>query len=98
MDLAALRHVAALAELSLSPEEEARFAADVGRIVAYVDELASVDTEDVPPTTGMIVRRAARSGDNWRPDRAVPGLSHEEALDQAPRPEHGGFAVPGFIE
>lgn len=98
MDLAVLRHIAALAELSLSPEEEERFAAEVGRIVAYVDELASVDTADVPPTSAMVGRQAPRSGDHWRPDEAVPGLSHDEALGQAPRPEHGGFAVPGFIE
>ncbi|HZU83011.1 MAG TPA: Asp-tRNA(Asn)/Glu-tRNA(Gln) amidotransferase subunit GatC [Polyangiaceae bacterium] len=34
----------------------------------------------------------------WRADEPRPGLTHEEALAQAPRVEQDGFAVPTFVE
>lgn len=95
MDLEAIRHVAKLAELSLTEEEERRFAADVGRILAYVAELDAVDTSGVPPTA-HVSGGADESG--WRADEVAAGLAHEEALAAAPRTEHGGFAVPTFVE
>ncbi len=93
MDREQIRHVAELAELSLTDEEEAKMAEEIGRILAYVKELEAIDTTDVPPTTHV----AARTG-GWRPDEPRPSLSHEDALAQAPQPEHGGFAVPTFVE
>ena len=39
----------------------------------------------------------ARSEVGWRPDANVPGLSHEDALREAPKAEHDGFAVPTFV-
>lgn len=102
MDLAGIRHVAELAELSLTEEEEKRMATEVGRILAYVAELDAVDTEGVPPTAHLSGHvsghEPARSGDGWRPDEPLPCLTHDEALAAAPRVEQGGFAVPGFVE
>jgi aspartyl-tRNA(Asn)/glutamyl-tRNA(Gln) amidotransferase subunit C len=98
MDVAQVRHVAELAELSLTEEEEKRLAVEIGRIVAYMKELERVDTTDVPPTAhalGIVPRRAE---EGWRPDEPVLGLSHEDALAGAPRAEHEGFAVPTFVE
>jgi aspartyl-tRNA(Asn)/glutamyl-tRNA(Gln) amidotransferase subunit C len=94
MDVAQIRHVAELAELSLTEEEEKRLADEIGRIVAYVKELEAIDTEGVPPTAH--VPTAARA--EAREDVAQAGLGHDEALAQAPRAEHGGFVVPVFVE
>ena len=98
MDIAAIRHVAELAELSLSNEEEARLAEDIGRILAYVAELEAIDTTDVPPTAHVAGIEPVRSGDGWRHDEATEGLSHADALAGAPREDDGGFAVPAFVE
>jgi aspartyl-tRNA(Asn)/glutamyl-tRNA(Gln) amidotransferase subunit C len=98
LDLAQLRHLAALAELSLSADEERRLAGEIGRIVAYVAELDAIDTTDVPPTAHVAGVEPTRSGEGWRADVVRPGLSHEEALAAAPHAEHDGFAVPGFVE
>jgi aspartyl-tRNA(Asn)/glutamyl-tRNA(Gln) amidotransferase subunit C len=94
MDRAQIRHVAELAELELTDEEEERLAAEIGRIVAYVAELSAIDTDDVPPTANVM------KGDEspLRPDEPMPGLSHDEALAGAPRAAHGGFVVPTFVE
>lgn len=95
MDRAQIRHVAELAELSLTEEEEAKLADEIGRILAYAKELDAVDVSAVPPTAHV---GAQASGEGWRADEAAPGLSHEDALREAPRAEHDGFAVPTFVE
>lgn len=98
MDLASIRHVAELAELSLSEEEEKRMAEEVGRILAYVAELEALDTTDVPPTAHVAGIEPTRSEEGWRLDATRPGLSHDDALASAPSAEHEGFAVPSFVE
>jgi aspartyl-tRNA(Asn)/glutamyl-tRNA(Gln) amidotransferase subunit C len=98
LDLEQLRHMAVLAELSLGEEEERRLAVEIGRIVAYVAELDAIDTKGVPPTAHVAGIEPVRSEDGWREDVVRPGLSHEQALAGAPRAEHEGFAVPGFVE
>lgn len=98
LDLTRLRHIATLAELSLTEEEEHRLAGEIGRIVAYVAELEAIDTTDVPPTAHVAGIEPTRSGDGWREDVVKPGLSHEDALAAAPHAENGGFAVPTFVE
>lgn len=93
-----IKHLAELAELSLSPEEEEKLAADVARILAYVKELEALDTSKVEATAQVGAVRAAKSGEGWREDEVEDGLEHDEALREAPRAEHGGFSVPTFVE
>ena len=93
MDLARVQHVARLASLSLSADEAEKLARDLTAIVDYVAQLDTLDTSAVEPTGDAELTRAA-----WREDALVPGLSHEDALSQAPRVEEGGFAVPVFVE
>ncbi len=93
MDRAQIRHVAELAELELTDEEEERLAAEIGRIVAYVHELDAIDTKDVPPTAHVLAEAPP-----LREDVPQPGLAHDDALAGAPRAGHGGFEVPTFVE
>jgi aspartyl-tRNA(Asn)/glutamyl-tRNA(Gln) amidotransferase subunit C len=93
MDRAQIHHVANLAELELTEEEETRLAAEIGRIVAYVAELDALDTSNVPPTAHMTANHAP-----LRPDEHRQGLSHDDALASAPNAAHGGFSVPTFVE
>jgi len=93
MDRAQIRHVAELAELELTEEEEERLAAEIGRIVAYVAELDAIDTTGVEPTAHVIAEPGP-----LRPDEPAPGLPHDDALAGAPRVAHGGFVVPTFVE
>lgn len=85
-----------LAELRIGPEEAARLTLEVEAILAYVAELDAVDTEGVPPTTSVLPLQGGE--DAWRVDEVVPGLSHDDALREAPRSEHEGFSVPTFVE
>ena len=97
-DLARLRHVANLAELSLSDEEEQRFSGELGRILALFAELDAIDTAGVPPTAHGDTIEAVRSEVGWREDVVQPSLARQDALAGAPRVDHDGFAVPTFVE
>jgi aspartyl-tRNA(Asn)/glutamyl-tRNA(Gln) amidotransferase subunit C len=92
VDRARVLHVAELASLSLSGPEADRFTEELARIVGYVELLDEIDTGDVPPAHMALDRAPLRE------DEPTPGLSHDDALAQAPRVELGGFAVPTFVE
>ena len=92
------REVANLAELSLSDEEERRFAGELGRILSLFAELDAIDTAGVPPTAHVAGVEPVRSEEGWREDVVHDGLTHDEALAGAPHVAHGGFAVPTFVE
>jgi aspartyl-tRNA(Asn)/glutamyl-tRNA(Gln) amidotransferase subunit C len=97
MDVKDIRHVAQLAELTLTEDEEKKMADEIGRIVAYVKELDAVDTSGVEATShvGDVVPK--KSEDGWRADDHERGLSNEDALRGAPRAGNGGFVVPKFV-
>ena len=93
LDLAQVRHVAKLARLALTPEEEARFQAQLSQVLDAVDALAQVDTTGVAPTT------FAQPGDvHLRADEAKGELPVEQALANAPQKEGTSFAIPRVIE
>jgi aspartyl-tRNA(Asn)/glutamyl-tRNA(Gln) amidotransferase subunit C len=88
-----VRRVAKLARLELAPDEVVRMTAELSAIVGYVQKLGELDTADVPPTAHVRLARAA-----LRPDEPRAGLPHDEALAEAPRVAHEGFAVPAFVD
>jgi aspartyl-tRNA(Asn)/glutamyl-tRNA(Gln) amidotransferase subunit C len=93
VDLALVRHVAKLASLRLTDDETEKLASDLERIVAYVEQLNELDTSSVLPTAHVAIDRTP-----WRTDVPALGLSHEDALSEAPRATEDGFAVPTFVE
>jgi aspartyl-tRNA(Asn)/glutamyl-tRNA(Gln) amidotransferase subunit C len=86
-------HIAQLADLSLTPDEVARLAQELGAILAHVEQLAELDTSDVPPTAHLAVTRMP-----LRADVAVPGLGQARAVEAGPRVNDGAFAVPKFVD
>lgn len=87
-------HVAKLARLSLSEGETARLADELSRILAYVEKLNQVDTDDVPPTSHPLPGQRAQ----LRDDAPRPGLTQEQALANAPERADGSFRVPRVME
>ena len=93
IDREVVLHVAKLASLSLAEAEVDRFTGELARIVGHVEQLEALDTRDIPPTAHVQVERIP-----LRRDEVTPGLTHDEALAQAPQVEADGFAVPAFLE
>jgi aspartyl-tRNA(Asn)/glutamyl-tRNA(Gln) amidotransferase subunit C len=84
-----VRHVAMLARLSLTDEEVRSLQDDLNSILGHIDEIQQLDLDDVPPMTHAVPITNVTRG-----DVVVPGLSHEEALMNAPAQEGGAFLIP----
>lgn len=93
LELAQVRHVAKLARLALTPEEEARLSTQLSAVLDAVEQLSTVDTEGVPPTTFAIPNPA-----HARPDEVRDELSADAALKNAPQKVGTSFAIPRVIE
>jgi aspartyl-tRNA(Asn)/glutamyl-tRNA(Gln) amidotransferase subunit C len=93
LSLEQVRQVANLARLSLTAEEEQRFAGQLSAILDAVEQLKSVDTERVEPTS-----HASLAESILREDVVLPCLEPEKALANAPERVGTSFAVPRIIE
>ena len=88
-----VRELAELARLRLSPEEAERMRSDLDAILAYVELLDEVDTDDVPPTTHVFELATP-----LREDRVAGVLPVEEALRNSPSHDAASIIVPKVIE
>jgi aspartyl-tRNA(Asn)/glutamyl-tRNA(Gln) amidotransferase subunit C len=88
-----VRYVAHLARIALSPEEEQRIGAQLGNIIAYVEQLKRLDVSGVEPTA-----HAVPLVNITRPDERLASLPHADALRNAPVAANGLFVVPKIVE
>ena len=82
-----------LARIALEPGDVDFYAGQLSGILAHIDRLQQLDTEDIPPTA-QVVEIASR----LRDDEPRPSLSQEEALANAPAAVDGFFRVPAIQE
>ena len=87
-----LRHVAHLARLELDDQAVEKFVEQIGTILAYVDQLKSVDTAGIRPTSHAIALTNA-----FRDDERKDHLDTETALANAPEKNDGSFIVPKVV-
>lgn len=97
LSLEQVRHVAALARLSLTPEEEQRYQQQLSAILEAMEQLAAVDTHGVEPTSHASTA-SSRAEVPQREDGLVPSLPLEKALQNAPSKVGTGFSVPRILE
>ena len=90
---AEVEHVARLARLELSEEEQVTFTGQMDAILAYVDKLNELDTAGIVPTAHAVPMENA-----FRDDEPVPPLGINNALANAPDRVEGFFRVPKVIE
>lgn len=93
LSLEEVRHVASLARLSLSAEEEERYRHQLSAILEAMEQLKAVNTDQVEPTSHAIAVEAM-----LREDVVVPSMDPEKALANAPARVGTSFAVPKIIE
>lgn len=92
MDAAILRHLLALARLSLSETEAAKAGAELASILDHFRSIDEAPVEGVPPFSPADLRT-----DVWRADEARPSLPAEEALRAAPERDGPFFLVPKAV-
>jgi aspartyl-tRNA(Asn)/glutamyl-tRNA(Gln) amidotransferase subunit C len=89
IDIDAVKHIAKLARLQLSQDEEKLYAGQLNKIIGYFDELNAIDTTNVEPMS-----HALPVVNVMRDDELVPSPGHETLLAGAPAAERGFFKVP----
>jgi aspartyl-tRNA(Asn)/glutamyl-tRNA(Gln) amidotransferase subunit C len=88
-----VRHVARLARLELSPEDEGQLLADLSEMLTYVDKLNQLDTANVEPTA-----QVGEAGTPMREDEVTNPPAADEMLRNAPARTGNFFKVPKIIE
>ena len=88
-----VRHVAMLARLGLEPGDEEFYAEQLSGILAHIDRLQQLNTDDIPPTAQVV-----EVANTLREDVPREGLSQADALANAPAAVDGFFRVPSIQE
>ena len=84
-----VEYIAQLSRLTIPEGETEQF----NQILNYADILQKLDTAGIEPTPYVLPISNA-----FREDVALPGVTQEEALKNAPAVHNGGFKVPRVIE
>ena len=92
INLEEVSHMASLSRLSVSEEEKTLFARQMGDILAYMDVLARVDTNDVEP-----LYSPAQHPGPQREDVSARRRERSEVLSNAPEADGEYFIVPRIV-
>jgi aspartyl-tRNA(Asn)/glutamyl-tRNA(Gln) amidotransferase subunit C len=87
-----VEHVAHLARLGLTEEELARLEGQLNHILDQYVVLATLDTDQIPPTAQTI-----ELANILRDDVVQPSLSVDDALANAPERRGDHFVVPAIL-
>jgi len=93
LDAAAVARIARLARIRLTDDEKTNLAAELSQVMAWVDELQSVDTEGVEPMTSVVGAKL-----KTRPDEVTLNVTRDDVLANAPEATAGFFTVPKVVE
>lgn len=86
-------HVAKLARLELSEQEQEKFTDQLSNILTYVEKLNELNTAGVEPTSHVLDIKNV-----MRDDVPAASLPQERALANAPDKAAGHYKVPKIIE
>lgn len=93
IDTDTVRKVARLARIRVSEAELKPLAAELGSILAWVEQLREVDVSGVEPMTSVTPMALKR-----RPDEVTDGERRDDILANAPDARAGFFVVPKVVE
>ena len=84
--------IAELAQLKFSEEELESFTPQMNEILAYMDKLNELDTENVEPLSHPVEQTNV-----FREDELKPSITTKNALKNAPAKDEQYFKVPKVI-
>ena len=88
-----IKTVASLSRLRIRDEEAEEVISQLNKILTYVENLQTLDTTDIEPTTYALPMQNV-----FRADVVKPSLERELALSNAPLKEDVYFKVPRVLE
>ena len=88
-----VQHVAELARLCLSEQEEEKFVGQLNQILTYMDKLNELCTEGVEPLSHVLPIRNV-----FKEDRVKGSLARQLVMANAPAHEGDFYEVPKVIE
>ena len=93
LNLEEVQHIAELAKLELTAEEQTRFREQLSAVLDYAAALKAVDTSAISPTATVLPLRSV-----LREDVVRPSLPREALLANAAEQEAGCFKVPAVLD
>lgn len=91
-----VKKVAKLAHLEITEEEVAIYTPQMSNIVAYIEQLNELDTENIEASIGGLTAEGEVTY-TIREDIPHESLGQEKALSQAPAGVAGHFQVPKVL-
>lgn len=88
-----VEYVATLAQLELTDEEKTRLTRELSDILDHVEQLNTLDTENVEP-----MMHTLDIVNVLREDKVEPSLTREQALANAPNTDGEYFLVPKILD
>ena len=82
-----------MSRLRIDENESAAVIEQLDKFLTYVENLQSIDTENIEPTTYALPMQNV-----FRADVVKPSLDRELAISNAPLAEDGYFKVPRVLE
>jgi aspartyl-tRNA(Asn)/glutamyl-tRNA(Gln) amidotransferase subunit C len=93
LDISTVKNIAFLARLEVPDEKLEPLAGELSHIIGWVEQLAEVDTDGVPPMTSVAEMTLPQ-----RPDVVDDGNYPQRVIANAPDPEGTFYAVPKVVE
>lgn len=93
IDKKTIEYIANLSRIELSNQEKETFVHQLSDILAYIEKLNQLNTQDVKP-----MAYSANTTNVLRDDKLEPSISREDALVNAPSTMGVFFKVPKVIE
>ena len=93
VDRETVAQIARLARIRITEEEGAALTGELSNILAWVEQLGELESDDVPPMTSVVARELP-----LRADEVSEGGEAEAIARNAPEPAHGFFTVPKVVE
>jgi aspartyl-tRNA(Asn)/glutamyl-tRNA(Gln) amidotransferase subunit C len=87
-----VEHIAELARLKFKEEELVSFTDQLNEILAYMEQLNELDTDNVEPLSHPV-----EENNVFREDTSKPSINRDEALKNAPQRDDEFFKVPKVI-
>ena len=92
IDTKTVDRIAELSKLEFNNEEKKAILKDMNQMLAFIDQLKEVDTENIAPLIHM-----TEDVNILRDDESIVRVSQQEALENAPSKDSTYFKIPKVL-